>query len=154
MAQQAAAAGVGATISCRLGGKTDTLHGKPIELKDALVRCVSDGYFVQQNRMGLGNKAHLGTTVCLKVGNVEIAVGSFRTQTFDEGPFVTAGIVWRNKKLLALKSAQHFKGWWADKVNGIVACDSPGVGSADLTTFKFKLANTDYYPLKDAQWDA
>ena len=154
VAKQAAEAGVGATISCRLGGKTDKLHGEPIEIKNALVRCVSDGCFVQQNRMGFGRKNSLGTTVCLAVGNVEIAVASFRTQTFDEGPFVTAGIVWRNKQLIALKSAQHFKGWWADKVTGIVACDSPGVGSADLTTFQFKHANTDYYPLKDAQWDA
>ena len=153
VAQQAAKAGVGATISCRLGGKTDTLHGEPVEIPNALVRCVSDGAFVRQSQMGLGGHNSLGTTVCLKVGNVEIAVGSFRTQTFDEGPFVTSGITWRNKRLLALKSAQHFKGWWADKVKGIVACDSPGVGSADLTTFRFKLANTDYYPLKDAQWE-
>lgn len=153
VARQAAEAGVGATISCRLGGKTDDLHGAPIEIENALVRCVSDGGFVRQSQMGLGAQCSLGTTVCLKVGNVEIAVGSFRTQTFDEGPFVTAGITWRNKRLIALKSAQHFKGWWADKVKGIVACDAPGVGSADLTTFRFKLANTDYYPLKDAQWE-
>lgn len=154
VAEQAKKAGVGATISCRLGGKTDQLHGEPIELQNAYVRCVSDGSFVRQSLMGLGGRNSLGTTVCLVVGNVEIAVGSFRTQTFDEGPFVTAGITWRNKRLIALKSAQHFKGWWADKVQGIVTCDSPGVGSADLTTFRFKLANTDYYPLKDAQWDA
>lgn len=153
VAQQAAKAGVGAMISCKLGGKTDKLHGEPIEIENALVRCVSDGGFVRQSLMGLGGYNSLGTTVCLKVGNVEIAVGSFRTQTFDEGPFVTAGITWRNKRLIALKSAQHFKGWWADKVKGIVTCDSPGVGSADLTTFNFKLANTDYYPLKDAQWN-
>lgn len=153
VAKQAAQAGVGATISCKLGGKTDKLHGDPIEIPSARVRCVSDGCFVQQNKMGLGRKSCLGTTVCLEVGNVEIAVGSFRTQTFDEGPFVTAGITWRNKRLIALKSAQHFKGWWADQVKGIVTCDSPGVGSADLTTFRFKLANTGYYPLQDAKWD-
>ncbi len=151
--QQAVKAGVGARISCCLGGKTDNLHGEPIVLENALVHCVSDGGFVRQSLMGLGAHDCLGTTVCLKVGNVEIAVGSVRTQTFDEGPFVTAGITWRNKRLIALKSAQHFKGWWADKVKGIVTCDSPGVGSADLTTFKFKLANTNYYPLKDAQWN-
>jgi len=153
VAQQAAKAGVGATISCKLGGKTDKLHGAPIELENARVKCISDGSFVRQSLMGLGGHNSLGTTVCLVVGNVEIVVGSFRTQTFDEGPFVTAGVTWRNKRLIALKSAQHFKGWWADKVSGIVACDSPGVGSADLTTFQFKLANTDYYPLKDAQWE-
>lgn len=153
VAQLAAKAGVGATISCRLGGKTDKLHGEPIELENAYVHCISDGGFVRQSRMGLGGQNSLGTTVCLVVGNVEIVVGSFRTQTFDEGPFVTAGVTWKNKRLLALKSAQHFKGWWADKVSAIIACDSPGVGSADLTTFQFKLANTGYYPLQDAQWD-
>ena len=153
VARQAAAAGIGATISCRLGGKTDDLHGEPIEIEKARVKCISDGTFVQQSNMGLGNRSTLGTTVCLVVGNVEIAVASVRTQTFDEGPFVTAGITWRNKRLLALKSAQHFKGFWADKVRGIVACDSPGVGSADLTTFRFKMANTHYYPLADATWN-
>ena len=152
VAQQAAKAGVGATITCRLGGKTDKLHGEPIELT-AKVRCISDGNFVRQSLMGFGGLNSLGLTVCLQAGNVEIAVGSFRTQTFDEGPFVTAGITWRNKRILALKSAQHFKGFWADKVPAIIACDSPGVGSADLTTFQFKLANTDYYPLKDAHWE-
>ena len=150
--QQAIAAGVGATISCRLGGKTDKLHGEPIELVDAKVRCISDGSFVRQSRMGLGSHNSLGPTVCLQVGNVEIGVACVRTQVFDEGPFVTAGMTWRNKQLVALKSAQHFKGWWADKVGGIVACDAPGVGSADLRTFQFRYANTNYYPLGDAQW--
>lgn len=152
VAQQAAKAGVGATITCKLGGKTDNLHGEPIELT-ARVRCISDGQFVRQSLMGFGGRNSLGLTVCLQAGNVEIAVGSFRTQTFDEGPFVTAGITWRNKRLIALKSAQHFKGFWADKVPAIIACDSPGVGSADLSTFQFKLANTDHFPLKDAIWE-
>lgn len=153
VAQQAAKAGVGATISCRLGGKTDQLHGAPIELENAYVRCVSDGRFVLQSGMGLGRTTSLGTTVCLQVGNVEISVASFRTQAFDEGPFVTAGITWRNKRLLALKSSQHFKGWWADKVKGIVPCNSPGLCSSDLSTFPFRMANTSYYPLQDAQWE-
>ena len=151
--QQAIKAGVGATIDCRLGGKTDNLHGEPIELKGAYVKCISDGSFVRQSVISLGSHNSLGPTVCLQVGNVEIGVACFRTQTFDEGPFITAGIVWSNKRLVALKSAQHFKGWWADKVKAIVPCDAPGVGSADLTTFRFKQANTAYYPLQDAQWN-
>ena len=153
VALQATKAGAGATISCRLGGKADTLHGEPIELKEAYVKCVSDGRFVQQSIIGRGSEYNLGPMACLKVGNVEIAVGSVRLQTFDEGPFVAAGITWRNKRLLALKSAQHFKGWWADKVAGIVACDGPGVGSGDLTTFDFQHANTSYYPLGQATWN-
>ena len=154
VAQQAAEAGVGATIDCLLGGKSDDLHGQPIALKGAYVKHISNGDFIRQSRMGFGQKNSLGTTACLVVGNVEIVVGSFRTQTFDEGPFVTAGVSWKDKRLLALKSAQHFKGWWADKVRAVVARDGPGVGSADLTTFRFKRTNTSYYPLGDPGWEA
>lgn len=153
VAQQATEAGVGATISCRLGGKTDKLHGEPIEIENAYVKCVSDGGFVRQSQINLGARNSLGPTVCLQVGNVEIGVACFRTQIFDEGPFITAGMTWSNKQLLALKSAQHFKGWWADKVKAIVTCDAPGVGSSDLTTFRFRYANTSHYPLQDAQWN-
>ena len=151
--QQAIKAGVGATIDCRLGGKTDKFHGEPIELKGAYVKCISDGITIRQSLVGFGVANNIGMVVGLKVGNVEIAVSSLRNQTFDEGPFINAGITWRNKQIVALKSAQHFKGWWADKVNGIVTCDAPGLGSADLTIFDFKRTNTTYYPLQDAQWN-
>jgi len=150
--QQGIEAGLGAKISCRLGGKTDDLHGEPIEV-EGIVRCISDGGFVRQSIISFGSYNCIGPAICLQVGNVEIAVACFRSQTFDEGPFVTTGITWRGKQLVALKSAQHFKGWWADKVNGIVACDAPGVGSADLTTFRFRHVNTSYYPLADATWE-
>ena len=37
-------AGVGAMIRIRLGGKTDAIHGTPIEA-DAYVKCLTDGRF-------------------------------------------------------------------------------------------------------------
>ena len=94
-----------------------------------------------------------GLTVCLEVGNVSVVVVSaFRSQSFDDGPFRMAGVEWEDKQIVALKSAQHFKAYWHDKVKGIVPCESPGVMSADLTTFAFKHTNTEQYPLKDVQW--
>ena len=153
VAELAKKAGMGSRISCLLGGKTDDLHGAPIELKDAYVRCVSDGRFVQKNPMGLGRKVCLGTTVCLEVGNVQIVVGSVRTQTFDDGPFITAGVDWRQLDVLALKSSQHFKGWWADKVETIIPCEAHGVHTANLRLLTFARANTNYYPLGEATWE-
>lgn len=154
VAVQAAKAGVGATIRCLLGGKTDTLHGEPIELKNAYVKSVSDGQFVLKNPMGKGNTIHLGTTVCLVVGNVSIVVGGDeRPQTYDDGPFILGGIDWRETKILAIKSSQHFKGWWADKVPLIIPCESPGIQTADLTALPFQKIHKGYYPLGDAQWD-
>ncbi len=154
VAAQAAKAGVGATIRCRLGGKTDNLHGEPIELTDAYVKTVSDGEFILKNPMGKGNHIHLGTTVCLVVGNVSIVVGGDeRPQTYDDGPFILGGIDWRETPVLAIKSSQHFKGWWVDKVPLIIPCESPGIQTADLTTLPFQKINKDFYPLGNARWE-
>jgi microcystin degradation protein MlrC len=153
-AEQAKKAGVGARIACRIGGKTDKIHGTPVEIPDAYVKCVSDGVFYLKSPMRLGGRSCLGTTACLEVGNVSIIVASFRTQTFDDGPFHCAGVDWTQKKIVALKSSQHFKGWWADKVPMIIPCDSPGLQCADLTTFDFKMVDTTCFPLGDPQWSA
>ena len=151
-AEQAAKAGAGARIRCRIGGKTDSIHGKPVEV-EAYVHCVSDGAHIRKSPIGLGGRNSLGTTACLEVGNVSIVVASFRTQTFDDGPFLTAGVDWTQKRIVALKSSQHFKGWWKDKVKTIIPCDSPGLQCADLTTFNFQMANAGFFPLKDIDWD-
>ena len=146
-------AGEGSRITCLLGGKTDKLHGEPIALKDAYVRCVSDGCYIRKNPMGLGRQDCLGTTVCLEVGNVQIVVGSLRTQTFDEGPFTTAGVEWEKLDIVALKSAQHFKGWWADHVDTIIPCESHGVMTANISLLKFTRADTSYYPFGNPVWE-
>ena len=154
VASQAAKAGVGAKITCRLGGKTDTLHGQPIELENAYVKTVSDGEFILKNPMGKGNHIHLGTTVCLVANNVSIVVGGDeRPQTYDDGPFLLGGIDWRETKVLAIKSSQHFKGWWTDKVPLIIPCESPGIQTADLTALPFQKINPEFYPLGDARWE-
>jgi len=153
VAKQAAAAGVGAHIRCTLGGKTDKLHGEPIEIEDAYVKTISDGRFIQHAPMARGAKCRYGLTVCLEIGNVSVVVSSVRTQTMDDGPFRIAGVDWQYMRILCLKSSQHFKGWWADHAKGIVPCDSPGIHSSDLTVFDFKEANTSYFPLQDAQWN-
>lgn len=152
VAAQAAEAGVGARISCSLGGKTDARSGEPIELKDAYVKSISDGRFIRKSPMAKGAVTYLGTTVCLEVGNVSIIVAGFREQTFDDGPFVVAGVDWQTKKIVALKSSQHFRGWWGDKVETIISCDPPGTQSADLKTFDFQHADTTYYPLQNAEF--
>ena len=153
VAELAKKAGVGNKISCLLGGKTDKLHGEPIQLTDAYVRCVSDGRSIRKNPMGLGRRDCLGTTVCLEVGNVQIVVGSLRTQTFDEGPFTTVGVEWEYADIVALKSAQHFKGWWASQVETIIPCESHGVMTANISLLDFKRADTSYYPLGDPIWE-
>lgn len=152
VAKQAAEAGVGATIQCKLGGKLDELHGEPIELT-AYVRCISDGWYVQQSPMGFGAMRDAGLTACLVVGNVSIIVTSVRGQAMDDGLLRIGGLQYTLLSYVAVKSSQHFKGWWADKCSGIVPCESPGINSADLTVFDFRYTNKNFFPLQEATWD-
>ena len=147
--QQAIAAGVGSRIDCLLGGKTDRFHGEPVELKQAVVRTISDGIYVRKNPMGAGGITNLGPTVLLQVSNVSIVVTTSRRQVLDDGPYRIVGIDWQDMQYLALKSAQHFKGWWTGRAKTIIPCDSPGIQSADLSSFSYQHLNTGYFPLGD-----
>lgn len=147
--RQAIAAGVGSCIDCEVGAKLDNLHGTPVVLKGAYVKTISDGTYVRKNPMGAGGIANLGPSVLLQTGNVGIVVTSGRRQTLDDGPFRMVGVDWQDMKILALKSSQHFKGWWIDRAKTIIPCDSPGIQCADLTTFSYENLNTDCFPFTD-----
>lgn len=55
--------------------------------------------------------------------------------------------------ILALKSAQHFRGWWQDHAAAICPCDPPGLGCGDLSQFRFEHVNQGFYPFDPAcQW--
>lgn len=153
VAQLAAKAGIGGRISCKLGGKMDDLHGEPVELEDAYVRCLSDGVFVNQSPKGGGNTVRLGLSACLAVGNVDVVVSSERIQATDDGVFRMVGLFKDLYKIVAVKSSQHFKAWWADRCRGMVPCESPGIQCADLTVFDFKHSDSTYFPLQDAVWE-
>ena len=154
VAKQAAEAGIGATISCVLGAKTDKLHGEPIVIEKAYVKAICDGKFINRSPMGYGETINHGLTVRLQVGNVDIVVTSLPRQTMDKGPFEIVGINYSEYKILCLKSSQHFRGWWQDKASKIIPCDPPGIHCGDLSVFDFKLANTDFFPLGNPQWES
>jgi len=154
VAKQAAEAGVGATISCKLGGKTDNKHGEPIELENAYVKAISDGKFKVVSPMGAGSIMDMELTVLLQVGNVQIVVGSRANQTKDKGPFQLMGIDYKEMHILGLKSSQHFRGWWQDQAAAICPSDPPGIHCGDLSVFEYEHLNKTYYPFDmNREWN-
>ena len=153
VAKQAAEAGIGATISCVLGAKTDNLHGEPIVIEKAYVKAICDGKFINRSPMGFGETINHGLTVRLQIGNVDVVVTSLPRQTMDKGPFEIVGINYSEYQILCLKSSQHFRAFWTDKAAKIIPCDPPGIHCGDLSVFDFKMANTSFFPLGDAEWE-
>lgn len=151
--EKAVAIGEGGTMDCLLGGKTDDLHGEPVELKDVLIQGFSDGKYICKSVMGAGNLYNAGYSVLLKAGNVQIIVVSNRLQPKDDGLMELFGLDCSRQRLIALKSSHHFKAWWKDHSDAIIPADPPGIHSANLAAFDFKHGHTDYYPLQDAAWE-
>ena len=136
-AEQAHAAGVGATLELRLGGKHDTLHGEPLDLT-VYVKALTDGRFTLK-AMSAGTRVNLGRSARLVVGGrrgtVEVIVTQHRSQTFDEEVFRLHGIDVRDKRIVCLKSSNHFRAGFRDLAAEIVTADSPGLTTNRVEVF-------------------
>lgn len=149
VAAQAHAAGVGATIEVRLGGKTDDLHGAPIETR-AVVERLTDGRFRQNSPMGAGRQADLGPMARLAIGNVDVLVSSVRTQTLDDAVFALHGIDVTRQRIVALKSHQHFRAGFDPLAGTTIRADPPGLTTSNLAQLPYRRLRRPIWPLDDA----
>ncbi|WP_232699954.1 M81 family metallopeptidase [Brevibacillus daliensis] len=148
IAQIAHDAGVGATISVKLGGKVDNLHGEPIQLT-AYVKSLTDGCYVTSSPMGKGMHFNLGKSVRLQSQGVDILVCSVSTQVLDEQIFLLHGIDVTSYKIVALKSSQHFRAAYEPISKQIITVDSPGLTTLQFSFFDYKNLSRPIYPLDE-----
>jgi microcystin degradation protein MlrC len=146
--QQAAAAGVGSTVSVTLGAKTDALHGDPIEV-EAQVRNLFDGRFQYKGPMSQGAWGSLGDSAVLEVDGVRVIVSSERVQSRDPEIFRVAGIEPTEARVLVVKSAVHFRAAFEPMAAGVVIADGPGLTSLDLARFPFERIPRPIFPLDE-----
>lgn len=149
-ARQAHAAGVGATIHVRLGGKTDDLHGAPVEAA-AYVKCLTDGCFRLTTPMGRGMRTEIGPMARLRIGGVEVLVGSRRNQVLDDEIFRLHGIDVRRYRIVAVKSSAHFRAGFTQLATAIIAADAPGATTLDLSGFPYHRIRRTIWPLDAAE---
>jgi microcystin degradation protein MlrC len=136
-------AGVGARLSVRIGGKCGPSSGNPADL-NAVVRSVREAH----DQAGLGaSRSAMGLSVWLEVGGVDVVVNSIRTQTFAPDAFTGLGIDLSAKRLIAVKSSQHFRGHFAPIADHIIQCATPGAIQMDFATLPYvKRRDLNYFP--------
>ncbi|MDR3099703.1 MAG: M81 family metallopeptidase [Paraburkholderia sp.] len=147
--EQAVRAGVGSTICVSLGGKLGRFQGAPIEA-DAYVKAITDGRFV--NRPGSmleGMHFNLGKMCRLEINGVDVIVASSPQQVFDPEPFQLHGIDITGRKIVALKSANHFRAGFAHLATDIVSVDAQGLSTTEITSFPRQYLARPLWPLTD-----
>ncbi|MGO4171852.1 M81 family metallopeptidase [Bosea sp. TAF32] len=137
----------GSTVSIRLGGKVDPeIGGGPLALTGTLLS-LSDGDYVGDGPMMGGLHASWGPCAVLHVGDVEILVTTIRAQMNDLQQFRAFGIDPAAKRVVALKSMQHFRAAFEPIAGKVIVCDSGALCTPDLTKLPYRRARRPIFPL-------
>ena len=143
---QAVKAGVGNRVQLNVGGKTDTQHGAPVALTGS-VKALSDGRFILKGPMGRGTAGNMGRTAVVQIGGIEIILTERRIQPYDAQVLRSVGIEPKARKLIALKSAVHFRADYTPIAHQILDVDTPGVHSPNLFNYDYQKLRRPIYPL-------
>ena len=118
------AAGEGAKLPLRIGGKTSPASGDPFDAQVEVLRCERDARMT--NVFGRGGTSPLGDTAVVRTdGGIEIVLNAFRTQALGD-VFTPLGVDWTAKKIVVVKSSQHFYAAYAPQAKDVLYAETPG----------------------------
>lgn len=136
-AKAAHAAGIGATLTLALGGKSGIPGDAPYK-ETFVVEQLSDGKFVAPGPYFGGRDMDMGPSACLRVGDVRVVVGSYKAQLADQSMYRYVGIEPTAQKILVNKSSVHFRADFEPIAEKLLICAAPGAMPADTATLPWK----------------
>ncbi|MEA2880482.1 MAG: hypothetical protein QOF14_5678 [Hyphomicrobiales bacterium] len=96
-------AGEGARLPFRFGGKTAKASGPPVDAEVEIIRCVRNAF-----QSFSGATVGIGDAASIRMGGVEAVLISTRAQGMGIDLFSNLGIDPKSRKILVVKSNQHF----------------------------------------------
>ncbi len=130
------AAGVGARLPLRIGGKCGPMSGDPLDVHAEVLAVRDDA---TQALFGKGEPTfRLGRTAAIRVDGVEVVLASVRTQVFSHHVFTQHGIDHLARKVLVVKSTQHFMNDFGPIAASVIRCDGPGTMTSDLASLPYR----------------
>jgi len=146
---QCQAAGIGGRITASVGGKSDHLHGVPFPI-EATVTALSDGRYEETGPTHGGFRFfNDGASAALRTDDgytlvlTSRAAGSSSLQQFR-----TLGIEPLNMKIIVAKGVHSPRPAMEPIARQMIWVASPGVTTADLSTFTYQHRRVPLYPLE------
>lgn len=148
------AAGVGGRVDLAVGGKIDGRHGKPFPIKGT-VTALTDGRYEETGPVhggfrffNDGPSAAIGTDDGWTIVLTTYGAGSSSLQQFR-----ALGIEPKDQKVIVAKGVHSPRPAMEPIAKEMIWMGTPGVTTADLTTFTYKNRRVPIYPLeKEAGW--
>lgn len=142
---------IGDRVNIALGGKTDArFGGGPLTL-DAKLVSISDGAFTGDGPMMAGLRGTFGPTAVLRVGGIEILVVTIARQILDLQQFKSFGIDPTARRIVALKSMQHFRAAFDPIAGKTIVCDSGALCTLDYRRLPYRKVPRPIFPLDQTE---
>ncbi|BDA85418.1 microcystinase C [Aureimonas sp. SA4125] len=137
------AAGEGAEIELRFGGKSSRHGGAPFDARVTVLRTVAEGWqSFRASRVTLGRAA----VVRLVGTEIDVVLITSRTQTYEPDIFSNLGIDFAAKDVLLVKSTNHFHAGFQPVASEIVYVAAPTSYPTDPATTPYVKASLNLWP--------
>lgn len=136
------AAGEGAEIPLRFGAKSAPGTGNPIDARVRVVRVVPNAEMkFGESIVPFGDAAHI------RVDGVDVILNTIRAQSYDPSLFSAMGIEPRDKKILVIKSTNHFHAAFSKISNEIIYCSAGTPYPNNPATNPYRRVRRDIWPI-------
>jgi microcystin degradation protein MlrC len=138
------AAGEGAVLALRFGGKAGPMAGEPIDARVRVLRVAAEGWqSFGPSRVPLGPVA----VVRIEGTEIDVILNTNRTQTFEPDIFSNLGIDPMAKDILLVKSTNHFYAGFAPIAAAIIYVSAPTSYPTDPATTAYRRVTRPLWPL-------
>lgn len=135
-------AGISAGFTLRIGGKCGITSGDPVDLA-IVVRGLSDAH----SQEGLsGGRALLGPSAWVEADGLHVVLTSQRQQPFAPDAFTGLGLTLSDKRIVVVKSMQHFYAAFAPIASEIRYVSAPGAVPPDYGAIPYTKRDPNFWP--------
>lgn len=144
------AAGEGAVIDLRFGGKSGPLGGEPIDARVTVMKIAAEGWqSFGPSRVTLGPSA----VVRIEGTETDIILNTNRTQTFEPDIFSNIGVDTMKKDILVVKSTNHFHAGFAPIAAEIVYVAAPSSYPSNPRITNYRKLVRPIWPRVENPWE-
>ena len=146
------AAGVGGLVrELAVGGKNDLLHGESV-LVSGVVTGLSNGEWWDTGPVH-GGRRHFSAGDCASIlvaeGRVTLALTSMRCDNSSRGLFHQLGIRPEEQRVVVAKGVEAPRATFEPIAAALLMSNTPGITSADMTSFSFKHRRSLLFPFEE-----
>ncbi|MBM3521345.1 MAG: M81 family metallopeptidase [Alphaproteobacteria bacterium] len=137
-----AEAGEGAELDLRIGGKCGPVSGDPVDLTVRVRRIID-----RHTQTGLsGGISQMGQTVWVEGNGIDIVLNTTRTQCFHPDGFTKLGLDVTKRKIIVVKSTQHFFAGFAPIAKDVRYVATPGAIGPTFESIAYTKLAKPYWP--------